>query len=101
MKDAGVVNYIVPADQLEEKTMELAERLAAQPTQTIRMLKYEINQAYEIMGMHQSQKFAAEMFNLCRINQIQEQAEFNRMVQDKGLKEAMAWKDAREGGKEG
>ena len=101
MKDAGVVNYIVPADQLEEKTMELAERLAAQPTQTIRMLKYEINQAYEIMGMHQSQKFAAEMFNLCRINQIQEQAEFNRMVQEKGLKEAMAWKDAREGGKEG
>lgn len=93
MKEAGVVNFIVPAAELQERTMELAERLAAQPAESIRMLKYEINQTYEIMGMYQAQKFAAEMFNLGRIHQQQEQAEFNRMVNEKGLKAAMEWKE--------
>lgn len=97
MKEAGVVNFVVPADELETKTMELAGRLADMPAEAMRILKYEINQTYEIMGMHQAQKFAAEMFNLCRINQVQEQAEFNRIVNEQGLKAAMAWKDAQEG----
>ena len=96
MKEAGVVNFIVPAEELEAKTMELAQRLADQPPQSIQMLKYEINQSYEIMGMYQAQKFAAEIFNLCRINQVQEQAEFNKIVNEKGLKEAMAWKNSQE-----
>lgn len=96
MKEAGVVNFIVPAAELEVKTMEIANRLAEMPPQTIQMLKYEINQSYEIMGMHQAQKFAAELFNLCRINQLQEQAEFNKIVNEQGLKSAMAWKAEQE-----
>lgn len=52
------------------------------------MLKYEINKTYEIMGMRNAMDFAAEMFNLCRINQTQEQAEFNRIVKEQGLKAA-------------
>ena len=100
MKEAGVVNFVVPADQLEAKTMEIANRLADMPAEAMRILKYEINQSYEIMGMHQAQKFAAEMFNLCRINQVQEQAEFNKIVNEQGLKAAMAWKAEQEGKKQ-
>ena len=99
MKEAGVVNFVVPADQLEAKTMEIANRLADMPAEAMRILKYEINQSYEIMGMHQAQKFADEMFNLCRINQVQEQAEFNKIVNEQGLKAAMAWKAEQEGKK--
>ena len=93
LKEAGVVNFIVPLDKLEEETMKLANRLADQPAESIRMLKYEINKTYEIMGMRNAMDFAAEMFNLCRINQTQEQAEFNRIVKEQGLKAAMAWKE--------
>lgn len=89
LKDAGVVNFVVPAESLEEETMKLANRLAAQPPQAIRMLKYEINKTYEIMGMRNAMEFGAEMFNLCRIHQVQEQAEFNRLVNEQGLKAAM------------
>ncbi len=92
LKEAGVVNFVVPPEKLEEETMKLANRLADQPAESIRMLKYEINKTYEIMGMRNAMDFAAEMFNLCRIHQVQEQAEFNRMVQEQGLKAAMAWK---------
>ena len=57
------------------------------------------DQAEEQPYMHQAQKFAAEMFNLCRINQVQEQAEFNKIVNEQGLKAAMAWKAEQEGKK--
>lgn len=60
--------------------------------ESIRMLKYEVNKTYEIMGMRNAMDFAAEMFNLCRINQVQEQSEFNQIVNEQGLKAALAWK---------
>ena len=96
LERAGVVNFIVPADKLEEETMKLANRLADQPAESIRMLKYEVNKTYEIMGMRNAMDFAAEMFNLCRINQVQEQADFNKIVNEQGLKAALAWKAEQE-----
>ena len=92
LKEAGVVNFVVPASQLEAETLKLANRLAEQPAESIRMLKYEVNKTYEIMGMRNAMDFAAEMFNLCRINQVQEQSEFNQIVNEQGLKAALAWK---------
>jgi enoyl-CoA hydratase len=94
LKAAGVVNFVVPADKLQEETMKLANRLAEQPPEAVRMLKYEVNKTYEIMGMRNAMDFGAEMFNLCRIHQVQEQEEFNKIVKEKGLKEALAWKEA-------
>lgn len=94
LQDMGVVNFVVPADQLEAETMKLAERLAAQPPEAIRMLKYEINKTYEIMGMRNAMDFAAEMFNQCRLHQVQSEAAFNSIVQKEGLKAALAWKEA-------
>ena len=93
---AGVVNRVVPSEKLEEETMKLANRLAEQPPEAIRMVKYEINKTYEMMGMRNAMDFAAEIFNLCRINQVQEQSEFNKIVNEQGLKAALAWKDAQE-----
>ena len=93
---AGVVNRVVPLEKLEEETMKLANRLAEQPPEAIRMVKYEINKTYEMMGMRNAMDFAAEIFNLCRINQVQEQSEFNKIVNEQGLKAALAWKEAQE-----
>ena len=92
LKEAGVVNFVVPASQLEAETLKLANRLAEQPAESIRMLKYEVNKTYEIMGMRNAMNFAAEMFHLCRINPVQEQSEFNQIVNEQGLKAALAWK---------
>lgn len=46
--------------------------------------------------MRNAMDFAAEMFNLCRIDQIQEQSGFNQIVKEHGLKAAMAWKAEQE-----
>jgi 2-(1,2-epoxy-1,2-dihydrophenyl)acetyl-CoA isomerase len=41
----GLVNWVVPADQLEKKTMELARRLASGPRVAYRYMKENLNRA--------------------------------------------------------
>jgi 2-(1,2-epoxy-1,2-dihydrophenyl)acetyl-CoA isomerase len=48
MKEAqrlGLVNWVVPADQLEKRTMEIAERLASGPRVAYRYMKENLNRA--------------------------------------------------------
>ena len=40
---AGLLNYLFEAEELEERTMELAQRLAALPPITLRLIKKEIH----------------------------------------------------------
>ena len=90
----GVVNRLYPFAQLEEETMKIARKLAGMPRETMAMLKAQVNKTYEIKGFYNAMDYAAEMFNLCRINQNQSESEFNKIVNEKGLKEALAWKEA-------
>ena len=79
--------------ELEEETMKIAGRLAEMPSDTMMMLKYQVNKTYEIQGMVNAMDFAAEIFSLCRINQAQTQKEFNEIVNSQGLKAALDWKN--------
>jgi 2-(1,2-epoxy-1,2-dihydrophenyl)acetyl-CoA isomerase len=48
MKEAyrlGLVNWVVPADQLAAKTMEIAKRLASGPRTAHRLIKDNLNRA--------------------------------------------------------
>jgi enoyl-CoA hydratase len=88
----GTVNKIVPLDRLEEEAMKMASKIASLPRAAMGMLKYQMNKAYEFMGFKHSNDFAAEMFNLCRLNQMDTDTEFNEIVKTRGLKAAMDWK---------
>lgn len=90
----GVVNRVHPFEELEEETLKIARRLANMPRDTMKILKYQVNKTYEIQGFKNAMDFAAEMFNLCRINQIQAEAEFNEIVNTKGFKAGLEWKEA-------
>ncbi len=46
----GLVNKVVPREQLESATMELAERIAEMDRLTARMIKFSVNQAQDAMG---------------------------------------------------
>jgi enoyl-CoA hydratase len=88
----GTVNKIVPLSQLEEEAMKMAAKIASLPGAAIGMLKYQMNKAYEFMGFKLANDFAAELFNLCRLNQMDTDTEFNDIVKTQGLKAAMDWK---------
>ncbi|MDR2527883.1 MAG: enoyl-CoA hydratase/isomerase family protein [Synergistaceae bacterium] len=92
MYRVGTVNKLVPAEKLDEEAMKLAAKIAAMPKAAIAMLKTQINKAYEFMGFKHSADFAAELFNLCRLNQMDTDTEFNNIVKKDSLKAAMDWK---------
>lgn len=46
----GLVNHVVPRQELELATVELAERVARMDRLTARMIKFSVNQAQDAMG---------------------------------------------------
>lgn len=53
----GLVNRVVPNDELAARTFELAERVALVPPTTARVVKDTINHTADLMGMHDSWKY--------------------------------------------
>jgi enoyl-CoA hydratase len=53
----GLVNRVVPADELDQRTRELAERIALVPPITAQVVKDSINHVAELMGQEQSWKY--------------------------------------------
>jgi enoyl-CoA hydratase len=54
----GLVLDAVPAERLEARVMELAQRMAGVPKNQLMMQKLVVNQAYENMGLAATQMFA-------------------------------------------
>jgi enoyl-CoA hydratase len=48
--EIGLVNRVVPRDSLEKETMALAQRIAENSRLALRMTKFSINQAQDMMG---------------------------------------------------
>jgi enoyl-CoA hydratase len=53
----GLVNKVVPRDQLAEQTMELARRIALVPPVTAQIVKDSLNYAGELMGKQASWRY--------------------------------------------
>ena len=45
-----MVNRVVPRDQLEAKTMALAERIASRPSMRLKLAKMSVNQSVDARG---------------------------------------------------
>ncbi len=48
----GMVSKVFPADELESRTIEFAERIAAQPTMSSLLIKEAVNQTVDNMGFY-------------------------------------------------
>src|SRR3546814_17571959 len=51
--DLGIVNRVVPAADLEQAALSLAQEITAAAPAAVRMTKQAINRSYEIMGLRQ------------------------------------------------
>ncbi len=49
-KAIGMVNRVVPRDQLEAETLALAERIASRPAMGLKLAKMSVNQSVDAMG---------------------------------------------------
>ncbi len=63
-KEIGLVNWVVPAEKLEQETNKLAERLVNGPSFALNMAKEAINRGTE-MSLLDAIRMEAELFALC------------------------------------
>ncbi|MBI2861370.1 MAG: enoyl-CoA hydratase/isomerase family protein [Chloroflexi bacterium] len=91
----GLVAHVYPKDRFDQDVDDLAREIAKMPPIGIRLNKRAINRIYEIMGMIDAfdslQSYDA-LAHLWAAEQPGAQ-DFSQMVREKGLKEAIAWRD--------
>jgi len=62
--DMGLVNHVVPLDQLEAKVEELAEKISRPPLTTLMTAKMGLRRAWEMMGMRLHMQQSADMMTV-------------------------------------
>lgn len=90
--DWGLANLAVPAAELDEAVLRLAERIAGVPRSHLAMHKLVVNQVMLTMGLEQSQMLATLFDGITRHNP--EGLWFRRYAQQAGFKAAVAWRDS-------
>jgi enoyl-CoA hydratase len=93
----GLVNQVVPADQLETAVTELAGRIAVAPLPVLRLTKLALTRAYEAMGLRQAVHANLDLSAILNAADSPEQQEFDQIARSRGLKAALAWRDQRYG----
>lgn len=88
----GLVLESVPADELDARVAELAERVAGVPTNQLAMQKLMINQAYENMGLQTTQILATLFDGITRHSP--EGRWFQELAATRGFHEAVEWRDS-------
>lgn len=64
-KEWGVVNEVVPADQLEARVEEVASTIARMPLSTIMAVKTGVKRAWEMMGMRVHMQSSTDYITIC------------------------------------
>jgi enoyl-CoA hydratase len=91
----GLVNEVVAPEQLDDATLALAEAIAKNDPFAVRMQKEAINAAWEGAGFREAIAANVALDTLIETADLPERAEFRRITTEKGLKDAIAWRDAR------
>jgi enoyl-CoA hydratase len=95
MQAMGLVNRVVPAAALLDEAVALAQRIAANDAQAVRLTKLAINRSLDIGGMRQALLAALETNVVIETNETAESREFNEILKRDGAKAAIAWRAGR------
>ena len=93
----GLVNRVVPQDELEDAVAGLVQKIAPTPLPVLRLTKLALLRAYEAMGLRSAVLSNLDLSAILNAAETPEQREFDEIVATQGLKAALAWRDARYG----
>ena len=91
----GLVNRVVPRDELENATIALADEIARNEPFVVRTMKASINRVWQIAGLSAALDANTELDVMIETANLPARDEFRRITQEEGLKAAIAWRDAR------
>jgi enoyl-CoA hydratase len=91
----GLVNRVVPRDQLDLATLELAEQIAKNEPFVVQATKRAVNRVWDVAGFREAIAANTELDVLIETANLPARDEFRRITTERGLKAAIAWRDAR------
>ena len=92
--DIGLVSQAVPLDELDDAIEQLVDRIKGVPKNQLMMSKLLVNQAYENMGLANTQMFATLFDGMARHSP--EGLWFKQRAEEVGFKRAVAERDSGE-----
>jgi enoyl-CoA hydratase/carnithine racemase len=90
----GLVNRVVPRDQLDDATLKLAEEIAKNEPFVIQATKRAVNKVLDVAGFREAMVANTELDVLIETANLPARDEFRRITTEHGLKAAIAWRDA-------
>ncbi len=94
----GMVNRVVPRDELDDATLSLAEDIAKNEPFVVQATKRSVNRTWDVAGFRASMEANTEIDVEIETANLPDREEFRRLTQEEGLKAAIAWRDARHRG---
>lgn len=91
----GLVNKVVPADQLMDEARRMAIKLAKIPPSAMQLNKQQLNRTYDVRGFASTMDIGAEFFTMVAMSESDEGREFKRIAKEQGVRSAFKWRDAR------
>ena len=91
----GLVNRVVPAGELDDATLALAEEIAKNEPFVIQTTKRAANRAWDVAGFRAAMTANTELDVMIETANLPARDEFRRITQEEGLKAAIAWRDRR------
>jgi enoyl-CoA hydratase len=91
----GLVNRVVPRDELDAATLALAEEIAKNEPFVIQTTKRAVHQAWDVAGFRAALAANTELDVMIETANLPARDEFRRITAGQGLKAAIAWRDAR------
>jgi len=93
----GLVNKVVPADEIEAEVSRLVARIAPTPLPVLKLTKLALNRAYLCMGLAEAVEANLDLSALLNSAGTPEQEQFDQIVRADGLRAALKWRDERYG----
>ena len=91
----GLINRVVPADQLESSALALAHHIAVIDPRLVQRTKQAINRGLEIMGLIEALDAALDIDLAIEGEGSDDKRKFMEIARQNGLQAAIAWRDAR------
>lgn len=91
----GMVNRVVPRDELDAATLALAEEIAKNEPFVVQAMKRSANRAWDVAGFRAAMDANTELDALIETANLPQRDEFRRITKEQGLKAAISWRDAR------
>jgi enoyl-CoA hydratase len=91
----GLINRVVPPDQLESSAFALARHIAVIDPRLVQRTKQAINRSFEIMGLIEALDTALDIDLKIEGEGSNDKRKFMEIARQNGLQAAIAWRDAR------